>query len=84
MLSSLRNPNKKKKNVYLILSNIKPEMVQELVKMGPSPPPIVFNILKAVMVTQKKPETWDAILDQLRDYALIGKLMEITPQSLDD
>ena len=52
--------------------------------MGPSPPPIVFNILKAVMVTQKKPETWDAILDQLRDYALIGKLMEITPQSLDD
>ena len=71
--------NKRTKAAYVVLSNIRPEQIQELIVMGPKPLPIVLNILNAVMVILNKPETWEEIMTHLKDFQFVGKLMEITP-----
>ena len=80
----LNKKTKDKKPIYLVLSNIKPEQIHQLIKMGPKIAPNILNILKAVMVVIKKPETWEGILAQLRDYMFVGKLMEISKNVITD
>ena len=58
---------KNEKPAYLVLSNIKPKQIVEIIKMVPKPTSIVLNVLKAVMVLINKPETWEEILNQLKN-----------------